>query len=160
MHFTDELLTRIREKGVSVVFVTLHVGWGTFQPVRVEQVETHRMHSEYYRLSPSVAAVINQARENGARIISVGSTATRTLEHVSKEQGTVVPGEGYTDLFIYPGYRFQIVSSLITNFHLPRSTLLMLVAAFAGKEFVFEAYHQAIGKGYRFYSYGDAMIII
>jgi S-adenosylmethionine:tRNA ribosyltransferase-isomerase len=126
----------------------------------VEQVEEHCMHSEYYVLNSSVARVINEARRRKSRIISVGSTATRSLESLANGQGAVRPGRGYTNLFIYPGYNFKIIDSLITNFHLPRSTLLMLVAAFAGREFVLEAYREAIKENYRFYSYGDAMMII
>jgi len=160
LHFTSELLNRIREKGVGVLFLTLHVGWGTFHPVRVEQVEEHCMHSEHYVLNSSVASVINEARRRKSRIVSVGSTATRSLEFLANGQGAVKSGRGYTNLFIYPGYNFKIIDSLITNFHLPRSTLLMLVAAFAGREFVLEAYREAIKENYRFYSYGDAMIII
>ena len=160
LHFTSKLLDRIRKKGVDVLFLTLHVGWGTFHPVRVEQVEEHCMHSEYYVLNSSVARVINEARRRKSRIISVGSTATRSLESLANGQGAVRPGRGYTNLFIYPGYNFKIIDSLITNFHLPRSTLLMLVAAFAGREFVLEAYREAIKENYRFYSYGDAMMII
>ena len=160
LHFTSELLDRIREKGVDVVFLTLHVGWGTFHPVRVARVEEHRMHSEYHVLNASVARIINQARKRKSRIISVGSTATRSLESLADGQAVLQPGCGYTNLFIYPGYRFKIVDSLITNFHLPRSTLLMLVAAFAGTDFVLNAYREAIKENYRFYSYGDAMMII
>lgn len=160
LHFTSELLDRIREKGVDVVFLTLHVGWGTFHPVRVEHVEEHRMHSEHHVLNASVASVVNEARKRKSRIVSVGSTATRSLESLADGQGVVQPGRGYTNLFIYPGYRFKIVDSLITNFHLPRSTLLMLVAAFAGRDFVFNAYREAIKENYRFYSYGDAMMIV
>jgi S-adenosylmethionine:tRNA ribosyltransferase-isomerase len=160
LHFTSKLLNRIREKGVDVLFLTLHVGWGTFHPVRVEQIEEHCMHSEHYVLNSSVARVINEARRRRSRIVSVGSTATRSLEFLANGQGAVKPGRGYTNLFIYPGYNFKIIDSLITNFHLPRSTLLMLVAAFAGREFVLEAYREAIKENYRFYSYGDAMIIV
>ncbi len=160
LHFTSKLLNQIRKKGVDVLFLTLHVGWGTFRPVRVEQVEEHCMHSEHYVLNSSVARVINDARRRNSRIVSVGSTATRSLESLANGQGSIKPGRGYTNLFIYPGYNFKIIDSLITNFHLPRSTLLMLVAAFAGREFVLEAYREAIRENYRFYSYGDAMMIV
>lgn len=160
LHFTSELLDQIKAKGVKVIFLTLHVGWGTFQPVRVERIEEHRMHSEYYTVSPSTAKAINDARRRKTRIISVGSTTTRSLEYAANGKETIKPGRGYTNLFIYPGYRFKAIDSLITNFHLPRSTLLMLVSAFAGKEFILEAYAEAEKKGYRFYSYGDAMLIM
>jgi S-adenosylmethionine:tRNA ribosyltransferase-isomerase len=160
LHFTSELLDQIKAKGVKVLFLTLHVGWGTFQPVRVEQIEAHRMHSEYYTLSSSTAKTINDARKKKARIVSVGSTTTRCLEYAANGQGTIKPRKGYTDLFIYSGYRFKATDSLITNFHIPRSTLLILVSAFAGKEFILKAYHEAIKNGYHFYSYGDAMLII
>ena len=160
LHFTRKLLNQIEKKGVNTLFLTLHVGWGTFQPVRVEQIEEHHMHSEHYILNPSAVRIINEARKEKARIIGVGSTTTRSLESLTSGHGTVRPGRGYTNLFIYPGYNFKVVDSMITNFHLPRSTLLMLVAAFAGREFILEAYHEAIKEGYRFYSYGDAMMII
>lgn len=160
LHFTSELLDQIKNKGIKVLSLTLHVGWGTFQPIRVEQIEEHHMHSEYYTLPSSTAKAINQARRRKARIISVGSTTTRALEYATHGQGTIKPGREYTDLFIYPGYSFKAIDVLITNFHLPQSTLLMLVSAFAGKECILEAYGEAIKKGYRFYSYGDAMLII
>ncbi len=160
LHFTSKLLNQIKERGVNVLFLTLHVGWGTFQPVRVEQIEEHCMHSEHYILDSSVARVINEAKRRKSRIVSVGSTTTRSLESLTNGQGTVKPGRGYTNLFIYPYYNFKVIDSLITNFHLPRSTLLMLVAAFAGRRFILKAYHEAVKEGYRFYSYGDAMMII
>ena len=160
LHFTSEMLDQLRAKGVKVLFLTLHVGWGTFQPVRAEQIEEHHMHPEFYTLSPSTAKAINHARREKARIVSVGSTVTRCLEHATNGEGIITPGRGFTNLFIYPGYRFRFVDSLITNLHLPRSTLLMLVSAFAEIKFILEAYHEAIKKGYRFYSYGDAMLII
>ena len=160
LHFTSELLDQIRAKGVKVLFLTLHVGWGTFQPVRVEQIEEHCMYPEFYTVSPSTTKAINDARRRKARIVSVGSTTTRCLEHATNDEGAIKAGSGYTDLFIYPGYRFKSVDSLITNFHLPRSTLLMLVSAFAEREFILKAYREAIEMGYRFYSYGDAMLII
>ena len=160
LHFSSEILKQIKEREVEILFLTLHVGWGTFQPVRVESIEEHCMHSEYYTLSSFTAKAINEARRRKSRIISVGSTTTRSLEYAANGKGTIKPGRGYTNLFIYPGYRFKATDILLTNFHLPRSTLLMLVSAFAGKEFILEAYHEAIKKGYRFYSYGDAMLII
>jgi len=160
LHFTSELLDRIKTKGADVLFITLHVGWGTFQPVREERIEEHRMHSECFTLSSSTAKVINDARKRKAWIVGTGSTTTRTLEYAANGSGTIRSGKGYTDLFIYPGYTFKVIDSLITNFHLPRSTLLMLVSAFADREFILEAYREAIDKGYRFYSYGDGMLII
>lgn len=160
LHFTSELIDQIKAKGVKVLFLTLHVGWGTFQPVRVERIEEHCMHSEYYTLSPSTAKAINDARRRKARIIGVGTTTTRCLESTANGKGVIKSGKGYTNLFIYPAYSFKTIDSLITNFHLPRSTLLMLVSAFAEKEFILEAYREAIKEGYRFYSYGDAMFII
>jgi len=159
LHFTPELLNRIREKGVKIVFITLHVGLGTFRPVRAEQVEDHKMHSEYYRIDDSAARVINSCRRAGARVWSVGTTVARTLESVSNGQGEVRADQGWTDIFIYPGYRWKCIDALITNFHLPRSTLLMLVAAFAGRDIVMNAYQEAIRQRYRFYSFGDAMAI-
>jgi len=159
LHFTEELLERLREKGVEVVPIVLHVGPGTFRPVRGE-VSEHRMEAEYYEVSPRAAEVVNLAREKGGRVVAVGTTSVRTLETVADEEGRVRPGSGWTELFIYPPYRFRVVDALITNFHLPRSTLLMLVAAFAGRERVLEAYMEAVRLGYRFYSYGDAMLII
>jgi len=159
LHFTEELLGRLREKGVEVVPIVLHVGPGTFRPVRGE-VSEHRMEAEYYEVSPRAAEVVNLARGKGGRVVAVGTTSVRTLETVADEEGRVRPGSGWTELFIYPPYRFRVVDALITNFHLPRSTLLMLVAAFAGRERVLEAYMEAVRLGYRFYSYGDAMLII
>lgn len=160
LHFTRELLDRIAQKGVKVVYLTLQVGWGTFQPVRAEQVEEHRMYAEDYAVSPSAARELNEVRRLGGRIISVGTTITRLLESVIDTRGTVNPGRGSTDLFIYPGYSFQAIDCLVTNFHMPRSTLVMLVAAFAGRECILNAYHEAIKEGYRFFSYGDAMMIV
>jgi len=160
LHFTGKLLEQIKKKGVKVLYLTLHVGWGTFQPVRVERIDEHQMHSEFYILPSSTAKAINQARMRKARVISVGTTTTRVLESTANGQGIIKPGRGYTNLFIYPGYSFKTVDTLITNFHLPRSTLLMLVSAFAGKEYILKAYQDAIKRGYRFYSYGDAMLII
>ena len=159
LHFTPELLDTIREKGVSVAEVTLHVGLGTFRPVKVEDVTEHHMHSEYYRITEETAAVINRARAQGGRIICVGTTSCRTLESAAEEDGTIPASEGWTDIFIYPGYRFKATDALITNFHLPESTLLMLVSALAGKEHIMEAYRQAVAERYRFFSFGDAMFI-
>ena len=154
------MLDQITQKGVQVVFLTLQVGWGTFQPVRVDRIEEHRMCSEDYVLDSSTAQVLNEARRRGGRIISVGTTTTRLLESVVSADGTVKPGKGSTDLFIYPGYSFKAVDCLITNFHVPQSTLVMLVAAFTGRECILNAYHEAVQEGYRFYSYGDAMMIM
>jgi len=160
LHFTEELLNKLRAKGVSIVFITLHVGLGTFRPVKVENVEEHKMHSEYYEVSPEAAETICRTKETGKRVIAVGTTSTRTLETIGDENGMVKPGNGWSDIFIYPGYKFKVVDALITNFHLPKSTLIMLVSAFAGKEKVFKAYEEAIREKYRFFSFGDAMLII
>lgn len=157
LHFTAELLDELRERGVEVGYVTLHVGLGTFRPVRVERVEDHEMHSEYYNVSEEFAARAN-GREG--RLVAVGTTATRTLETVADETGVIRPGSGRTEIFIYPGYRFRAVEAMITNFHLPRSTLLMMVSAFVGgREQLMDAYRDALEREYRFYSYGDAMFI-
>jgi S-adenosylmethionine:tRNA ribosyltransferase-isomerase len=160
LHFSTELLERIKAKGIQIVEITLHVGPGTFLPVRVEDIRRHRMHSERYDISQEAAAAIRRAKRSARRVIAVGTTCVRTLEHVSDPQGYVRAGSGSTDLFIYPGYRFKAVDAMLTNFHLPGSTLLMLVSAFAGKEKVLAAYRTAINERYRFYSYGDAMLII
>ncbi|MBR0382807.1 MAG: tRNA preQ1(34) S-adenosylmethionine ribosyltransferase-isomerase QueA [Eubacterium sp.] len=160
LHFTKELLEEIRQMGVKIARITLHVGLGTFRPVKVEDVTEHHMHSEYYRVSPEAADLINKTRAEGGRIISVGTTSTRTLESVADENGKIVPGSGQTDIFIYPGYRFKAIDGLITNFHLPESTLLMLVSALAGKEHILAAYEEAVREGYRFFSFGDAMLIL
>jgi len=157
LHFTETLIKQIQQKGVKVLSATLHVGLGTFQPVRVKNIEDHRMHHEYYEISPKTAKKITQAIEKGERIIAVGSTSVRIMETLGQKNA---PLRGNTDLFIYPGYAFKTVKGLITNFHLPRSTLLMLVAAFVGKNLLFRAYQEAIANKYRFYSYGDAMLII
>jgi S-adenosylmethionine:tRNA ribosyltransferase-isomerase len=159
LHFTEELLAKIREKGVSVAEITLHVGLGTFRPVKVKIILEHHMHSEYYSIDEDAAKKINTAKENGKRIISVGTTSTRTLESVSDESGFIKPASGWTDIFIYPGYSFKVVDALITNFHLPESTLLMLVSAFSTREFVLNAYEEAIKEKYRFFSFGDAMLL-
>ena len=159
LHFTEELLGKLREEGVRIVPVVLHVGPGTFRPVEGE-VSEHRMEPEYYEVTSEAADAINEARVRGGRVVAVGTTSVRVLETVADEEGRVRPGRGLTELFIYPPYRFKAVDVLITNFHLPRSTLLMLVAAFAGRERVLEAYGEAVRLGYRFYSYGDAMLIL
>lgn len=160
LHFTKDLLAGITNKGVETAYITLHVGLGTFRPVRVKNIEEHKMHAEYYEVSSEAAQKINSAREKGRRVIAVGTTSTRTLETVADENGQIEPKSGWSDIFIYPGYRFKAIDGLITNFHLPESTLIMLVCAFAGKEKVFRAYEEAINKKYRFYSFGDAMLII
>ena len=159
LHFTKELLAQVRANGVEVVEVLLHVGLGTFRPVQADDILEHKMHSEYYRITPEAAAAINKALDEGRRIIAVGTTSTRTLESAA-QNGRVVPGEGETSIFIYPGYQFQILSGLITNFHLPKSTLVMLVSALAGREHILHAYAEAIKERYRFFSFGDAMLII
>jgi len=159
LHFTNELLNKIKEKGVKVVTVTLHVGLGTFRPVSVEDVTTHKMHSEYYEMSSDVADVLNNAKENNNRIISVGTTSTRVLETICTKYGCFKECSGFTDIFIYPGYEFKGITSLITNFHLPKSTLIMLVSALAGKENILNAYKIAVENKYRFFSFGDAMFI-
>jgi S-adenosylmethionine:tRNA ribosyltransferase-isomerase len=160
LHFTQSLLDWIREQGVQTAFVLLHVGLGTFRPVRVEDVEAHPMHEEFYRIGEAGAALINETRRRGGRIVAVGTTTARLLESAAGEDGGVLAGEGWTRLFIYPGYRFKIIDALVTNFHLPRSTLLMLVSAFAGQDLVLHAYQEAVASRYRFFSYGDAMLII
>lgn len=159
LHFSKALLARIRRQGVRVVPITLHVGYGTFAPVRVSDIRDHQMHSENYVVPPETADAVNQAKAAGTRVVAVGTTSIRTLEYVADEHGRIRPGSGHSDLFIYPGYRFKTVDAMITNFHLPRSTLLMLVSAFAGKERVLSAYAEAVRKKYRFFSYGDAMFI-
>ena len=159
LHFTPELLERLTQQGIARAAVTLHVGWGTFQPMRTTQVEQHRMSQEFYCLTAPEAAIIARARAAGGRVVAVGTTATRTLETIGQQVGSVTARSGWSGLFIYPGYRFQIVDALVTNFHLPRSTLFLLVCAFAGRELMLEAYRTAIATGYRFYSYGDAMYI-
>ncbi len=159
LHFTRELLAALREKGVEIVIVTLHIGPGTFQPVRCENIAAHRMHPERYEVSATAADAVNRARSEGRRVIAVGTTSVRTLETAAAEDGTVRPGEGESRLFVYPGYRFHAVDGMVTNFHLPQSTLLMLIAAFAGHERTLRAYRLAVQERYRFYSYGDAMFI-
>ena len=159
LHFTKELLRDIEKKGVRIAFLTLHVGLGTFRPVKVEDINHHIMHSEYYSLSKESAEIINSCKENGGKIISVGTTSTRTLETISDENSRVVEKSGWTDIFIYPGYKFKIVDALITNFHLPKSTLLMLVSALSSRDNVINAYNTAVKEKYRFFSFGDAMLI-
>ena len=160
LHFTKELLEEIKNMGVEIAHVTLHVGLGTFRPVKVEDVTNHEMHSEYYVVEKEESDKINNARKNGGRIISVGTTSTRTLESVTDENGVVQPGSGWTKIFIYPGYKFKAVDCLITNFHLPESTLIMLVAALVGKDKILDTYRIAVEEKYRFYSFGDAMFIV
>lgn len=159
LHFTEELLEEIKEMGVKIAHVTLHVGLGTFRPVKVENILEHHMHSEFYMVDEKDAEIINEARANGGRVIAVGTTSTRTLETVTDEQGIVHAGSGWTQIFIYPGYQFKAIDCLITNFHLPESTLLMLVSALAGRENVLKAYEEAVKERYRFFSFGDAMLI-
>ena len=159
LHFTKELLEKIREKGVKIAHVTLHVGLGTFRPVKVDNILEHHMHSEFYMVDEEDANLINTCKENGGRIISVGTTSTRTLETVTDENGVVHEGSGWTQIFIYPGYKFKAIDCLITNFHLPESTLIMLVSALAGREKVLNAYEIAVKEKYRFFSFGDAMFI-
>lgn len=159
LHFTNELLEAIKKKGVKTAYLTLHVGLGTFRPVSVENVEEHIMHTEHYEVSQEAADTINETRKNGGRIIAVGTTSVRTLETVAEENGMMKAEIGETSIFIYPGYKFKATDSIITNFHLPESTLLMLVSAFAGKENIFAAYEQAVKEKYRFFSFGDAMLL-
>ena len=159
LHFTKELLKQIEDMGVNIARVTLHVGLGTFRPVKVENVLEHHMHSEYYNVTETAAKMINDTKKNGGRIIAVGTTSTRTLESVADENGIIHPGCGNTEIFIYPGYKFKAIDCLITNFHLPESTLLMLVSALAGKEHIMAAYKEAVKERYRFFSFGDAMFI-
>ncbi len=159
LHFTKELIDKIKEMGVEIAYLTLHVGLGTFRPVSVENVEEHLMHSEYYEIDASSADKINRTKQNGGRIIAVGTTSVRTLETVADDSGKLCAASGDTNIFIYPGYKFKVIDGLITNFHLPESTLLMLVSAFAGKENVFNAYKVAVEDKYRFFSFGDAMFI-
>ncbi len=157
--FTKELLKEIEEMGVRLAYVTLHVGLGTFRPVKVDNVKEHHMHSEFYQVDAQAAEKINQTKKEGGRIICVGTTSCRTIESAAEEDGTMKPCSGETDIFIYPGYKFKVLDCLITNFHLPESTLLMLVSALAGREHVLEAYKEAVDMGYRFFSFGDAMFI-
>ncbi|WP_132767247.1 tRNA preQ1(34) S-adenosylmethionine ribosyltransferase-isomerase QueA [Tepidibacillus fermentans] len=160
LHFTKELLQQIEEKGVQIVYITLHVGLGTFRPVQTENIEEHHMHSEYYQLNEEAAKKLNEAKEEGRRIIAVGTTSVRTLETVvNKETERFEAKDGWTDIFIYPGYEFKAIDAMITNFHLPKSSLVMLVSAFAGRDTIMKAYQEAIDQHYRFFSFGDAMFI-
>ena len=159
LHFTKELLDEVEKKGVDIAYVTLHVGLGTFRPVKAENILEHKMHSEFYRLDGKDCEKINNAKQKGKRVIAVGTTSCRVLETIGDENGSLTPQSGWTDIFIYPGYKFRVVDSLITNFHLPESTLIMLVSALAGHEKVMEAYKTAVSERYRFFSFGDAMLL-
>jgi len=159
LHFTEELLQTIKEKGINIAFVTLHVGLGTFRPVKAEEIQDHEMHSEYYILDKENAEIINSTKRSGKRVIAVGTTSNRTLESIANEEGQVKEQSGYTSIFIYPGYKFKIVDAIITNFHLPESTLIMLISAFSTREIVMNAYKIAVENKYRFFSFGDAMFI-
>ncbi len=160
LHFTNELLEKIKEKNIDIAFVTLHVGLGTFRPVKVDSILDHKMHSEYYVMTEETANMINKAKKNGKKVVSVGTTSTRTIESCAIEKGLVKAGSGWTEIFIYPGYEYKIIDGLITNFHLPESTLIMLVSALSSRENVLNAYRLAVENKYRFFSFGDAMIII
>ena len=160
LHFTEELMDRIRAKGVKIAYVTLHVGLGTFRPVKVDDVTKHKMHSEHYEIPEETAKIINETKQNGGRVIAVGTTTCRTLESVATMYGEIKPCHGFTDIFIYPGYTFKAIDGLITNFHLPESTLIMLVSAFAGYDNIMNAYKTAVEEKYRFFSFGDAMAIL
>ena len=160
LHFTKELLEQVKAKGVKIAHVTLHVGLGTFRPVKVDDVEQHHMHSEFYMVEEDQAKLINDTKKAGGRVISVGTTSCRTLESATGEDGILLAGSGWTEIFIYPGYRFKMIDGLITNFHLPESTLMMLVSALAGKENIMAAYEEAVRQKYRFFSFGDAMLIL
>ena len=160
LHFTPELLKQIEEKGIDIARVTLHVGLGTFRPVKVDDVEQHHMHSEFYIVEEDQAKLINDTKKNGGRVIAVGTTSCRTLESATGEDGVLKSGSGWTEIFIYPGYKFKMIDGLITNFHLPESTLVMLVSALAGKENILHAYEVAVQEKYRFFSFGDAMLIL
>lgn len=159
LHFTEELLQTIKKKGINIAFVTLHVGLGTFRPVKAEEIQNHEMHSEYYILDKENAEIINSTKRSGKRVIAVGTTSNRTLESIANEEGQVKEQSGYTSIFIYPGYKFKIVDAIITNFHLPESTLIMLISAFSTREIVMNAYKTAVENKYRFFSFGDAMFI-
>ncbi|WP_145449243.1 tRNA preQ1(34) S-adenosylmethionine ribosyltransferase-isomerase QueA [Staphylococcus hominis] len=160
LHFTDELLQKIKDKGVNIAFITLHVGLGTFRPVSVEDIDDHEMHSEYYQMTKETADMLNKTKENRHRIISVGTTSTRTLETIRRDHEQFVATSGWTDIFIYPGFEYKAIDGLITNFHLPKSTLVMLVSAFSSREYILNAYKEAVKLKYRFFSFGDAMLII
>jgi S-adenosylmethionine:tRNA ribosyltransferase-isomerase len=159
LHFTEAILARLCDKGVTLAPITLHVGYGTFVPVRVDDIREHRMHDEWFSIPGETARRVNQAKAEGRRVVAVGTTSVRTLEYAARADGRVAPGSGRCDLFIYPGFTFKIVDALLTNFHLPRSTLLMLVSAFAGRETMLRTYAEAVEQNYRFFSYGDAMLI-
>lgn len=158
-HFTVEFLDSLKAKGINIAYITLHIGLGTFRPVKVENIEEHKMHSEYFEIGSEACRIINSTKENGKRVVCVGTTSCRALEAVANITGSVQPFKGDTDIFIFPGYKFKVVDALITNFHLPGSTLLMLVSAFAGRDFVMRAYNEAVNKEYRFFSFGDAMFV-
>lgn len=160
LHFTKEFLEELQTRGIKIAYITLHVGLGTFRPVQTEDIRKHRMHSEYYEISEEAARTVNDARREGRRIVAVGTTCVRTLESVADPSGFIEPRAGWTDIFIYPGYRFRAVDAMVTNFHLPKSSLVMLVSAFAGRENVLAAYREAVDERYRFFSFGDAMLII
>ena len=160
LHFTNELLDKIRDKGVKTAFVTLHVGLGTFRPVKAEEITDHHMHSELCMISAETAAILNETKASGGRIICVGTTSCRTLESLVNDDGSFEAKSKWTDIFIYPGYQFKAMQGLITNFHLPESTLVMLVSAFAGREHVLNAYEEAVRERYRFFSFGDAMLVL
>ena len=160
LHFTKELLNKVQEKGINIVYVTLHVGIGTFRPVKVDNVLEHKMHSEYYEVSADAANVINETKKRGNKVICVGTTSCRTIESAADKNGIIKPEKRETDIFIYPGYKFKVVDNLITNFHLPESTLIMLVSALAGKDNIMNAYNEAVHEKYRFFSFGDAMYIM
>lgn len=160
LHFTQALLGDLKAAGVELGFLTLHVGLGTFRPVQVEEIESHVMHSEYYQVPPETAALVNAAKAEGRRVVAVGTTAIRTLESAAQTGGGIAAASGWTDIFIYPGYDFKVVDAMLTNFHLPKSTLLMLISAFAGREKILAAYEAAIAERYRFFSFGDAMLIV
>ena len=159
LHFTESLMDRLRKKGVHLGFVTLHVGLGTFRPVQVDEIEDHVMHSEFYSIPTETADLIRMAKQEGRRVVAVGTTSIRTLESAAVDHGMIEAKQGWTNIFIYPGYQFKIVDAVITNFHLPKSTLIMLVSAFAGREFTLQAYRTAVEENYRFFSFGDAMLI-
>ena len=159
LHFTEELLEDIKNKGIKLAFLTLHVGLGTFRPVKVDEIENHTMHSEYYSMTKETAEIINSTKEAGGRVIAVGTTSNRTLETIADADGRVKEQSGWTDIFIYPGYKFKVVDALITNFHLPQSTLLMLISALAGRDKIMNAYETAVKERYGFFSFGDAMFI-
>ncbi|WDV47537.1 tRNA preQ1(34) S-adenosylmethionine ribosyltransferase-isomerase QueA [Clostridiaceae bacterium M8S5] len=160
LHFTQELMDAIRKKGVKIVYITLHVGLGTFRPVKEDDLSDHKMHSEYYEIDQDTADIINMTKQNGNKVIAVGTTSTRTLESVCDDDGQVVSKRGWTDIFIYPGYKFRVIDALITNFHLPESTLIMLISALTTREIILNAYEIAVRERYRFFSFGDAMLII